>query len=114
GWWRGVLLVSIWTLALAGIGLKIWMPTLPRRVSTMIYIGLGWAILPALPGLWGASPAQAHALLLLAALPCMVGAVVYWRRRPNLLAGVFGYHELFHVLTIAGGVVVAAVVHLSL
>jgi predicted membrane channel-forming protein YqfA (hemolysin III family) len=36
------------------------------------------------------------------------GAVVYARRRPDPLPAVFGYHELFHALTIA------AVAHLCL
>jgi hemolysin III len=30
-----------------------------------------------------------------------VGAVVYARRRPDPHPWVFGYHELFHVLTVA-------------
>ena len=29
------------------------------------------------------------------------GAIIYARRRPNPLPWVFGYHELFHVLTLA-------------
>ena len=29
------------------------------------------------------------------------GAVIYARRRPDPLPRVFGYHELFHVLTVA-------------
>jgi hemolysin III len=29
------------------------------------------------------------------------GAIVYALRRPDLRPGVFGYHELFHVLTLA-------------
>jgi hemolysin III len=114
GRWRDALLAGIWLLALAGICLKVRAPQLPRSASTAIYIGLGWAILPAVPALWAASTSQAHILLGLAAILYMLGAVVYWRRRPNPLPGVFGYHELFHVLTIAGSIVVATVVWLSL
>jgi len=29
------------------------------------------------------------------------GAIIYARRRPDTLPQVFGYHELFHVLTLA-------------
>jgi hemolysin III len=29
------------------------------------------------------------------------GAIVYARRRPDPAPAVFGYHELFHVLTLA-------------
>lgn len=114
GGWRDALLVGIWLLALAGIVLKICMPQLPRSLSTVIYIGLGWAILPALPALWAASTSQEHSLLLLGAFLYMLGAIVYWRRLPNPLPNIFGYHELFHVLTIAGSIVIATVVRLSL
>ena len=31
-----------------------------------------------------------------------VGAIIYARRRPNPAPTVFGYHELFHALTIVG------------
>ena len=31
-----------------------------------------------------------------------IGAVIYARRRPDPLPAVFGYHEVFHGLTIAG------------
>jgi hemolysin III len=43
------------------------------------------------------------AILLVAAsgLLYTVGAVVYARRRPDPRPQVFGYHELFHVLTVA-------------
>jgi hemolysin III len=114
GWGRDALLAGIWLLALAGIGLKICVPRLPRSLSTGIYLGMGWAVLPALPALWAASPGQAHALLVSSGILYMAGAVVYWRRWPDPVPGVFGYHELFHVLTIAGSIAIAAVVQLCL
>jgi hemolysin III len=33
-----------------------------------------------------------------------VGAVAYASKRPNPWPGVFGYHEVFHALTIVGAV----------
>ncbi|HEV8190121.1 MAG TPA: hemolysin III family protein [Ktedonobacterales bacterium] len=114
GWWRDALLAGIWLLAITGIGLKICAPQLPRGASTAIYIGLSWTILPAVPALWASSTSQAHVLFGPAAILYLLGALVYWRRRPNPLPGVFGYHELFHVLTIARSIVVATVVRLSL
>jgi len=31
-----------------------------------------------------------------------LGAIVYALRRPDPVAGVFGYHEVFHALTVVG------------
>jgi len=39
-------------------------------------------------------------LLGIGGLAYTVGAVVYARRRPDPVPAVFGYHELFHALTL--------------
>ncbi|HEU5264181.1 MAG TPA: hemolysin III family protein, partial [Gaiellaceae bacterium] len=41
-------------------------------------------------------------LLAVGGLAYSVGAVIYVRRRPDPAPTVFGYHELFHALTILG------------
>jgi hemolysin III len=41
-------------------------------------------------------------LLVAGGLAYTAGAVVYARRRPDPAPAVFGYHELFHALTIVG------------
>jgi len=46
-----------------------------------------------------AGPA-AVALLAAGGLAYTVGAVVYARRKPDPLPAVFGYHEVFHALTL--------------
>ena len=55
-------------------------------------------------GVWG--------ILLMAAggIAYTLGAVVYARRRPDPLPAVFGYHEVFHVLTIVAAVCNFAVI----
>jgi hemolysin III len=40
------------------------------------------------------------ALLMVGGLAYTAGAVIYARRRPDPIPAVFGYHELFHALTI--------------
>ena len=45
---------------------------------------------------------MATALIGLGGVLYTVGAVMYARRRPDPLPDVFGYHEVFHALTIAG------------
>jgi hemolysin III len=63
-------------------------------------LALGWAALAALPQLATRLNPTAVALLGVGGLAYTAGAVIYARRRPNPLPAVFGYHELFHALTL--------------
>jgi hemolysin III len=47
-------------------------------------------------------PAPGLALVLTGGLLYTLGAAVYAYRRPDPYPQVFGYHELFHVLTLGG------------
>jgi hemolysin III len=39
-------------------------------------------------------------LVILGGIAYSVGAIVYGMKRPNPFPGVFGFHEIFHVLTV--------------
>jgi hemolysin III len=41
-------------------------------------------------------------LLAVGGIAYTVGAIIYARRRPDPFPSIFGYHELFHALTIVG------------
>jgi hemolysin III len=66
-----------------------------------VSIALGWIGLLAMPAVADRLGWVATALLGLGGVLYTVGAVIYARRRPDPLPAVFGYHELFHALTIA-------------
>ena len=88
---------------LAGVGVLMAVSRIPQsRWLTMApYLGLGWVgVIPAVQ-LWKSLPATAFALILAAGLTYSLGAVVYALRRPNPYPTVFGYHEVFHALTLA-------------
>jgi hemolysin III len=57
-----------------------------------------------LPQLLHALGGVGFSLLLAGGLAYSAGAVVYALKRPNPVAGVFGYHEVFHACTIVGAV----------
>jgi hemolysin III len=102
GGWRVGLLCLIWGLALCGILLKlIWMDA-PRRLSVALYLGMGWVAVIAAPALFRAVPTGGMAWVLAGALVYSAGALVYGLQRPNLLPGVFGFHELWHLFVMAG------------
>jgi hemolysin III len=100
GHWRLVVLTIVWTGALAAIVLKFAWVDAPKWLAAAIGIGLGWVAVAALPQLIDRLHPAAVVLLIVGGLAYTAGAVVYARRRPDPVPSVFGYHELFHALTI--------------
>lgn len=49
-----VLLSIVWIGAVIGILINLFWPTAPRRLSTLIYVVLGWTAVAYLPQLWSA------------------------------------------------------------
>jgi len=98
--WRNVVLAIVWGGAFAAIVLKfVWVGS-PKWLSAVIGLMLGWVA------------AAAVLQLLKIGIPGVVligvggafytlGAVIYARGRPNPLPNVLGYHELFHLATVA-------------
>ena len=96
------LLAVVWGGALMAAALELRPTPAPRVVLVALSIGLGWVALPALPAVLGELGWVATALIGLGGVLYTVGAVIYARRRPDPFPAVFGYHEVFHALTIAG------------
>jgi len=102
GAWGITMLALVWSLAFAGIALKVAWPSAPRWLSVTLYLSLGWLALVASPELaFRLSPAELTLLVLGGAL-YSVGGLVYATRRPDPVPSVFGFHEVFHALVIAG------------
>jgi hemolysin III len=98
--WAIPILAIVWAGALAGIVLKLFWVQAPKWLSAAIGLTLGWVAAAAFPQLLKLSLV---ALLLVVAggILYTAGAIIYTRRRPDPLPRVFGYHEFFHVLTVA-------------
>jgi hemolysin III len=99
------LLAIVWIGAAVGTLLHVLWADIPKWLSALSYIALGWVGVVATPSLV-ARGWTIPVLLLAGGIIYSVGAMVYALRRPNPAPGVFGYHEVFHAL-----VVVAAGVH---
>lgn len=108
GWVRSALLATVWLLAGAGLVLAIFTTKVPRSARTGLYIAMGWVGLLALPALWEVLAWEALALLFLGGALYTVGAVIYGLRRPNPFPRYFGFHEIFHLFVIAGGMAFTA------
>jgi hemolysin III len=102
GAWRPVVLTIVWAGAAAAIVLKFVWVAAPKWLTAAIGIALGWVAVVALPQLVTRLNPAAVILLVVGGLAYTAGAVVYALRRPDPVPAVFGYHELFHALTIVG------------
>ena len=96
---RAVLAV-VWTGAGAAILAKVCWVGAPKWLSAVLGIALGWVGVAAMPQLAASSGIAAVVLLGAGGLAYTAGAIVYARRRPDPAPAVFGYHEVFHALTL--------------
>lgn len=100
GAWRIVVLAIVYAGAAAAVALKFAWVDAPKWLAAVLGIALGWAGVAILPQLATRLNPAAVALLGVGGLAYTAGAIIYAQRRPNPMPTVFGYHELFHALTI--------------
>ncbi len=97
-----ILLVTVWSGALLGLAARIIWLNAPRWVYVPIYIALGWVAVWFMPAfLENGGPAILW-LVIAGGVAYTAGAVVYGLKRPNPSPRWFGFHEIFHVLTVVG------------
>jgi hemolysin III len=100
GAWRWLVLGFAWGSAGTAIVLSFVWSRAPKWVAAAIGLGIGWGSVAILPQVVARVSGGGVALLIAGGLLYSIGAVVYARRRPDPRPSVFGYHELFHALTI--------------
>jgi len=71
----------------------------PRWVSAGIYLMMGWLSILAAEAILSAMPISAIVWLVTGGALFTVGAVVYLTKKPNPWPGVFGSHEVWHILS---------------
>jgi hemolysin III len=98
---RVVLLSVVWTGAVLGVLFRVVWNDAPRWLYTPIYIALGWAAVFYFGDF--VDTASTAVLVLMAAGGGLytLGGVVYGIKRPDPFPRWFGFHEVFHTLTIA-------------
>jgi hemolysin III len=100
GAWRVSVLSVVWTGAALAIAQRlIWFDG-PNWLSAVLGIGLGWVGVVAFSQVLEAIGLFGALLLVTGGVLYTLGALVYVRRRPDPMPAIFGYHELFHALTI--------------
>lgn len=99
GW---LLLGAAWAIAAAGIPFKIWWLDAPVWVSTGIYLGMGYMALLAVAPLATSVSSGGLAWLAAGGVAYTAGAIIFTRERPDPFPGVFGHHEIWHLLVMVG------------
>ena len=101
---RSLLLIA-WIGAVGGVLFRVFWVGAPRWLYTQIYVALGWVAVFYLKPLYHAGGAAVVILIAVGGLLYTLGAVVYGTKRPNPSPRWFGFHEIFHVLTVAAFIV---------
>ena len=74
----------------------------PRWFSTVLYVALGWVAFWFLPQFWVAGGPAIVCLLIAGGVLYTIGGVIYVRQHPDPSPEWFGFHEIFHLCTVAG------------
>ncbi|MEO8293167.1 MAG: hemolysin III family protein [Actinomycetota bacterium] len=107
-------LAIVWMGALAGVAIKMWRVDL-HVLSGFMYIGLGWVAVVTLPAIARGLDPPGTVLLVTGGALFTLGALVLATHRPNPWPRTFGYHEIWHAMTvIAAGCQYVAILRMVL
>lgn len=91
----------VWGGAAAGIAVQLLWRSAPRWITVALYATVGWAALVVIDSLWHGLGVGAFVLVVVGGVLHTAGAAVYATRRPDPWPRWFGFHEVFHLFTIA-------------
>ncbi len=96
-------LALAWGGAAVGVLQSLFWIRAPKFVVAVAAVAVGWSVVPHFGALRAGLSLGAFSLLLAGGILYTLGALAYATKRPNPRPGVFGYHEVFHALTIVAG-----------
>ncbi len=97
-----VLLWVVWLSSLVGVASRVFWLGAPRWLYVPMYGALGWVAIAYVDEFWRAGSPAIAMLVMIGGLAYSLGAVVYGIKRPNPSLRWFGFHEVFHALTVVG------------
>lgn len=96
------LLAGVWIIGAGGMVQKLWFPGVHERASIPFQILQAALALPLLVALPARPPDAMAGLALAVGALYAAGALVFVTERPRLWPRVFSFHDLFHLLILAG------------
>src|SRR3990172_5184551 len=100
GFWKWGMLIIIWSLALIGIGVKVFIIRVPRWLNAGIYLAMGWLCIAAIGQMLAVLPVWVITWLIIGGVIYTLGAIVYITKIFNFVPGVFGFHEVWHIFVL--------------
>jgi len=93
---------TVWIGAVVGMILKASIRSFPKWLGLCLYATLGWvAVFITIP-VYKEVGFTATSLLALGGFLYTLGGILFLMERPNPYPGKFGFHEIWHLLVIAG------------
>lgn len=96
------LLLIIWIIAAVGILQSVFFVNLPKMISSILYLIMGYMIVPYLSDLIPKLGTFNISMLMGGGVAYTIGAIAYGLKRPSFKPAVFGYHEFFHIMVCIG------------
>lgn len=98
------LLTLVWSIALLGIGFKMFWVDCPKWISSIMYIAMGWTCILAISPIIHSLSHFAFAWLVAGGIIYTIGGIIYALKLPifNARHKYFGSHEIFHLFVMAG------------
>ena len=100
------LCILVWSIAIAGILIKVFWITCPKWFSSVLYIAMGWACVTAFPALLRDLPRAGFYWFLAGGILYTIGGVIYALKLKsfNSRHRYFGTHEIFHMFVMGGSI----------
>lgn len=102
GFWQYGMLILIWSLALIGIVVKLFVINAPRWITAGVYLIMGWLSIMGVQEILRSMPTTAITWLVVGGLFYSLGAIIYITKLLDFFPGKFGFHEVWHVFVILG------------
>ena len=94
------MLIIVWSGAVLGVLFRVFWSHAPRWLYVPAYLMLGWVAVFYFGPLLEHAGAAVMTWVVIGGALYSLGAVVYGTKRPNLSPRWFGFHEVFHALTV--------------
>jgi hemolysin III len=94
------MLIIVWSGAFLGVLFRVFWTGAPRWLYVPAYLMLGWVAVFYFGPLLQHAGAAVMTWVVIGGALYSIGAIVYGTKRPNLSPRWFGFHEVFHTLTI--------------
>lgn len=102
GFWQYGMVILIWSLAIIGVLVKLFVINAPRWVTAGIYLLMGWLAIIGIQEIFRSMPIAAIIWLFLGGLMYTFGAIIYITKKLDIKPGIFGFHEVWHIFVILG------------